>query len=76
MQYKTKNEKQTLQIAKDFAKRLHGGEMILLYGDLGAGKTVFVKGMAKTLGIMETVKSPTFNILKLYPIKKLNNNSI
>ncbi|MBU1180367.1 tRNA (adenosine(37)-N6)-threonylcarbamoyltransferase complex ATPase subunit type 1 TsaE, partial [Patescibacteria group bacterium] len=70
MRYKTKNEKETQKIALDFAKELRGGEMILLYGDLGAGKTVFVKGLAKALGIVETVKSPTFNILKCYDIPK------
>ncbi|MBU1179369.1 tRNA (adenosine(37)-N6)-threonylcarbamoyltransferase complex ATPase subunit type 1 TsaE, partial [Patescibacteria group bacterium] len=53
-----------------------GGEMILLYGDLGAGKTVFVKGLAKALGIVETVKSPTFNILKCYDIPKNKNYSL
>ena len=62
------NEKQTIKIAKDLSKRLQGGEIILLYGDLGAGKTVFVKGLAKALGVKEIVKSPTFNILKCYSI--------
>jgi tRNA threonylcarbamoyladenosine biosynthesis protein TsaE len=39
-----------------------------MYGDLGAGKTVFVKGLAKALGVREVVKSPTFNLMKIYKI--------
>jgi tRNA threonylcarbamoyladenosine biosynthesis protein TsaE len=65
----TKNEEETKQVATDFAKRLRGGEVILLYGDLGAGKTVFVKGLAEALGVREVVKSPTFNIMKCYSCK-------
>lgn len=72
MQYKSTTEKQTQKIAMDLAKKLHGGEIVLLYGDLGAGKTVFVKGLAKALGIKEIIKSPTFNIMKCYKITKLS----
>ncbi len=71
MKYKSKNEKNTMAIAMNFAKQLRGGEVILMYGDLGAGKTVFVKGLAKALGIKEIVKSPTFNIMKIYKTSKL-----
>ena len=63
------NEEETRKIAIGLAKRLRGGEVVLLYGDLGAGKTVFVKGLAKALGIKETIKSPTFNIMKIYNTK-------
>ncbi len=71
MKILSKNEKETKKTAADLAKQLHGGEVILMYGDLGAGKTVFVKGLAKALGIKEIVKSPTFNIMKCYIFKKL-----
>ena len=66
MIYKTKNEKETISVADSFAKKLRGGEVILLYGNLGAGKTVFAKGVAKGLGIKGVVKSPTFNLMKCY----------
>jgi tRNA threonylcarbamoyladenosine biosynthesis protein TsaE len=66
MKYLSKNEKETMKIATDFAKTIRGGEVILLSGNLGAGKTVFVKGLAKALGVKDTVKSPTFNLMKCY----------
>ncbi|MFA5133513.1 MAG: tRNA (adenosine(37)-N6)-threonylcarbamoyltransferase complex ATPase subunit type 1 TsaE [Patescibacteria group bacterium] len=66
--FRTKSEKETQEVAINFAGRLSGGEVILLYGDLGSGKTVFVKALAKALGIMEVVKSPTFNLMKIYKI--------
>jgi len=65
----SKSEKDTIKIAKQFASRLSGGEVVLLYGNLGAGKTVFVKAMAKALGVVEVVKSPTFNLMKIYSTK-------
>jgi len=49
---------------------LRGGEILALYGDLGAGKTALVQGIAAGLGIKATVNSPTFTIMKLYPAKK------
>ena len=52
-----------------FAKSLKGGEVIGLTGDLGAGKTVFVKGLAKGLGIKKNIQSPTFLLMKVYRIK-------
>lgn len=60
--------KETLEFARKFAKKLRGGEIIGLIGDLGSGKTVFTKGLAKGLGIKETITSPTFVLLKEYDI--------
>jgi tRNA threonylcarbamoyladenosine biosynthesis protein TsaE len=65
----TKSEIETFDFAKNFAKNLKGGEVIGLIGDLGAGKTVFVKGLASGLGIKENVNSPTFALMKVYKIK-------
>jgi len=65
----TKSDKETLALGEYLAKSLHGGEVLALYGDLGAGKTVLAKGIAKGLGIREQVNSPTFNIMKVYPVR-------
>lgn len=51
---------ETFQIARDFSKGLQGGEVIALQGNLGAGKTHFVKGLAQGLGVESVVRSPTF----------------
>lgn len=57
--------------AAKFAKTLKGGEVLALVGDLGAGKTLFVKALAKALGVKAVVQSPTFLLMKCYPIKKI-----
>ena len=56
----------TINLASYIAKFLSKGSLILLTGDLGAGKTTFTQGIAKGLGISENVISPTFNLLKCY----------
>lgn len=56
----------TYDIARRVADTLHGGEIILLNGDLGAGKTTFTKGVALALGIKENITSPTFTFMKSY----------
>jgi tRNA threonylcarbamoyladenosine biosynthesis protein TsaE len=67
----TESEEQTIQFGKTFAKKLKGSEVILLIGDLGAGKTTFTKGLAKGLGIKQTINSPTFVIMKEYKVKSI-----
>ena len=64
----TASAKQTFNLAKNFAKQLKGGEVIGLIGELGAGKTVFVKGLATGLGIKKNITSPTFVLMKIYPV--------
>jgi len=60
----TKSPEETKAVAALFAEKLKGGEIIALTGPLGAGKTVFVKGLARGLGISEReVRSPSFVIL-------------
>jgi len=66
----TKNSKETHNLADKLAKNLRGGEILALIGDLGSGKTTFVQGLAKSLGIKEKITSPTFVWLKTYPLKK------
>lgn len=51
-----------------FASGLVGGDLLALFGDLGSGKTTFVKGLAHSLGVEKNIKSPTYNIVKIYPI--------
>lgn len=60
------SELETKKLAKTLAKTLPNGTVIALLGDLGAGKTTFVRGFAEELGIKEVVQSPTFNIMKIY----------
>ena len=66
MVIKSKNSEQTYELASKLAKHIKGGDIILLNGDLGAGKTTFVKGFAKAKGVKQAVTSPTFNLLKTY----------
>ncbi len=66
----TKTEKETYNYAKNFARTLEGGEIIGLKGELGAGKTIFTKGLAAGLGIKRNVNSPTFVIMKVYNVDK------
>lgn len=66
------SEAETTFVSKDFANNLKDGDIILLSGDLGAGKTVFTKGISKGLGIDEGVVSSTFTIENVYSGGKLN----
>jgi len=75
MIYSSKSVRQTQNIAADSIKRMNtlkakGATVVALEGELGAGKTVFVKGLAKALGINEKIKSPTFVLIKKYKIPK------
>ena len=54
------------KIASEIADTLKGDEFIAMYGDLGAGKTAFVQGLAKALGITAHITSPTFTIVNEY----------
>ena len=65
MQVISKNQKETEQIAFDYAKTLSKGDVVILSGDLGAGKTHFVKGVARYFGL-EGVTSPTYAYLNIY----------
>lgn len=62
----TKSSEETIELGKKLASVLSRKDVITLTGDLGAGKTTFVSGVAKGLNIDEEVLSPTFNILKCY----------
>lgn len=58
--------KETITFAEEYARSLKGGDVVLLNGDMGVGKTVFAKGVALGLGIKEEVLSPTYAYMNDY----------
>ena len=70
------NVDDTFALAKRIASTLEGGEIIILNGDLGAGKTTFTKGLAVALGIEDDVTSPTFTIMNVYEDGKFKLNHL
>ena len=62
----TSSSEETINAAKEFAKTLTAGDVVLLKGEMGAGKTVFAKGVAKGLGIEEEITSPTYAYMNDY----------
>lgn len=64
--YTSKDEMDTLELAQNIESEKFPNMVICLNGELGSGKTVFVKGFANALGINETITSPTFTIVKEY----------
>ncbi len=69
MKYTVKTEQQMINLGKKFAQKLKGGEIFLLQGELGSGKTIFTKGLAQGLGIKKVITSPTFVLFKVYKAK-------
>ncbi len=65
----TRNVAETKDFAKAFAVALKPGMIVLLSGDMGSGKTTFVKEVSKALGAKEEVTSPTFSLLNIYQAK-------
>lgn len=63
----SKSEKETEQAGAMLAKQLSGGTVVALYGDLGMGKTAFVRGMASVLSPKAEAQSPTFALVNVYP---------
>ena len=62
----TNSEQETEALGARFAEKLPGGTVVAMYGDLGAGKTAFVRGMARGMGLNCRVSSPTFTIVNEY----------
>ena len=69
--YVSRSEEETMQVAENFESEKFEGMVICLEGELGSGKTVFVKGFAHALGLEETITSPTFNLVKEYDAGEL-----
>jgi tRNA threonylcarbamoyladenosine biosynthesis protein TsaE len=70
-EYTTTSEKETILLAKKLAESFQGHEVVLLLGELGAGKTIFAKGIAAGLGIEDVNKvcSPSFTLVNIYQAK-------
>ena len=66
MKYQTRSEADTRALAARVADGLTPGDVVLLHGDLGAGKSVFVRGAARSLGVTGAMPSPTFTLLIPY----------
>jgi tRNA threonylcarbamoyladenosine biosynthesis protein TsaE len=65
--YETRSEDETLRVGAEVGRTLAAGDVLLLHGDLGAGKTAFVRGLAEGLGANPAdVSSPTFTIMQEY----------
>ncbi len=65
-QVETHSEEETIASGASFARRLSGGDVVALVGELGTGKTRFIKGICSGLGVVEHVASPTFTIVNEY----------
>ena len=66
MQYITNSPEETEALGEKLAAHLHPGTVLAYYGDLGAGKTAFTRGLARGLGFREQVTSPTYTIVNEY----------
>ena len=66
MVYISNSEKETIELGVKYAKSLNSGDVVLLNGEMGGGKTAFTKGIAKGLGITDIVTSPTYAYMNDY----------
>ena len=64
-------EAETIRLGEIFGRSLRAGDLVLLYGELGAGKTTLVRGMARAVGYRGRVSSPTFALAHVYRGKRL-----
>lgn len=69
MEFYTASAKETEELGARLGRQLHPGAVIAYYGDLGAGKTAFTRGLARGLGIEDPITSPTYTIVNEYPGK-------
>lgn len=66
------SEKETIELGKELASKLKKGDIIVLSGDLGSGKTKFTEGILTYFGLEEEISSPTFTIVNEYNTEDLN----
>lgn len=69
MEVITKSAQETAKLGEKLANNLKNGAVVCLYGELGSGKTVFVQGLAKGLGLKERILSPTFVMVRQYQVQ-------
>ena len=72
MEFKTVTPEDMMNVGKKIGALLKGGDIVLLYGEMGSGKSTLVKGIAEALGVKETANSPTFTIMNVYDTNKDN----
>lgn len=70
--YISKNEQDTIDFAEKFASSLSAGDIVVLTGELGSGKTKFVQGVLKHFNMEDEISSPTFTIVNEYTSDKTN----
>jgi tRNA threonylcarbamoyladenosine biosynthesis protein TsaE len=75
-QFQSNSEEETFEIGRAFGKTLSGNSVVSFYGDLGAGKTEFVKGICEELGVKKLVTSPTFSLMNKYEYSYHGNQGI
>ena len=68
--YITESSEETKLLAEKLTQQLNPGDFVAFYGNLGSGKTTFIQGLARGLGIQRRITSPTFIILRHYKIEK------
>lgn len=69
MKHVTHNQEETYEVARKVAGDLEGGEVLALAGELGSGKTEFVRGLAQALDSSDSVRSPSFTLLNHYRLE-------
>ena len=70
--YISKSEQDTINFAKNYAKNLNAGDIIVLSGELGSGKTKFVQGILENFNLQDEISSPTFTIVNEYNSDTVN----
>jgi len=69
----TNSEEETINLGKEFASNINAGDILYFYGDLGSGKTEFIKGICEYFKVVDIVTSPTFTIMNKYVGEKKGN---
>ncbi|OGH86725.1 MAG: tRNA (adenosine(37)-N6)-threonylcarbamoyltransferase complex ATPase subunit type 1 TsaE [Candidatus Magasanikbacteria bacterium RIFOXYC12_FULL_33_11] len=76
MKYTTNTTEEMIALGEKIASQLTGGDIILLQGELGAGKTTMSKGIAKGLGITDEIVSPTFTLMNVYNVVESQKSEV
>ena len=72
MNHTTHTEQEMIDLGKKITTKLKGGDILLLHGELGAGKTTLTKGICQGLGIKDNITSPTFTLMNVYEVSNEN----